>query len=108
MNGWVLQTSGSAFIVGFQEQWKNWKPVLEIYNKQKENIYAIINNFNLFTPATKKELIDYLDEAFLQNYKRSCFDKVDVYYECTGGVEESITFTTRLKKEGASNNLINN
>ena len=37
---------------------------LDIFKKQKENIYATINNFDLLTPASKKDLIYYLDGFF--------------------------------------------
>jgi hypothetical protein len=38
--------------------------VLPIFNAQKANIYALINNFNYLTKSTKKEMINYLDEFF--------------------------------------------
>lgn len=36
----------------------------DIFNKQKGDFYAAIENFNLLTRATKKEMKDYLDEFF--------------------------------------------
>ncbi len=39
--------------------------ILDVFNKQKVNIYALINNFSLLTPATKKDMTGYLDSFFL-------------------------------------------
>lgn len=36
-------------------------PVFELFNKQKESIYAVINNFKLLSPASKKEMTHYID-----------------------------------------------
>jgi hypothetical protein len=35
--------------------------VFEIFKQQQQQIYATINNFNLLTPSTKKEMTEYLD-----------------------------------------------
>jgi hypothetical protein len=49
---------------GFPRSMEELKEVLAIYNEQKTNIYAAINNFSLFTSSTKKEMTDYLDEFY--------------------------------------------
>jgi len=46
---------------GFPRSMEEINDVLDVFNKQKANIYATINNFNLLTPATKKEMTTYLD-----------------------------------------------
>jgi len=38
--------------------------VFDVFNKQKAPIYAMINNFNLFTPVTKRDLTGYLDKFY--------------------------------------------
>jgi hypothetical protein len=38
--------------------------VINIFNKQKENIYSLINNFSLLDDNTKKDMIDYLEEFY--------------------------------------------
>jgi hypothetical protein len=38
--------------------------VLDVFKRQKEKIYAIVNNFDLLTSVSKKELIIYLDGFF--------------------------------------------
>ncbi|MEO6851711.1 MAG: hypothetical protein ABI166_13805 [Mucilaginibacter sp.] len=38
--------------------------VLDIFNKEKANMYAVINNFNLLTPRNKRDMTDYLDQFF--------------------------------------------
>jgi hypothetical protein len=49
---------------GFPRAMEELNDVLDVFNKQKTNIYATINNFSLFTKASKKEMISYLDEFF--------------------------------------------
>ncbi|HEY2583042.1 MAG TPA: hypothetical protein VGI43_14610 [Mucilaginibacter sp.] len=49
---------------GFPRSIEELNVVTDIFKKQKENIYALINNFNLLTPATKKDVIWYLDDFF--------------------------------------------
>lgn len=49
---------------GFPRSMEELKDVLAVYNEQKANIYAAINNFNLFTSATKREMTDYLDAFY--------------------------------------------
>jgi hypothetical protein len=49
---------------GFPRTIEELNAVLDIYKGQKDNIYALVNNFNLFTPATKREVTGYLDEFY--------------------------------------------
>jgi hypothetical protein len=37
---------------------------LDRFKKQKDNIYAVINNCHLLYPATKREMTNYLDEFY--------------------------------------------
>ncbi len=39
--------------------------VLDIFKQQKEHIYTLINNFNLLSTASKKQMIGYLDEFYI-------------------------------------------
>jgi hypothetical protein len=38
--------------------------VFDVFNRQKAAIYALINNFNLLTPTSKKDLTGYLDKFY--------------------------------------------
>jgi hypothetical protein len=49
---------------GFPRTMDELNDVLAVFKKQKDNVYAAINSFNLFTPATKKEMTKYLDEFY--------------------------------------------
>jgi hypothetical protein len=69
---------------GFPRTMEELNGVLDIFNKQKANIYAAINTFSLFTSATKKELTDYLDQFY-----RTINDPSDV----------KATFITNARKQ---------
>jgi hypothetical protein len=49
---------------GFPRTMEELNIVLDVFKKQKDNIYASINNFNLLTPVTKQEMTKYLDEFY--------------------------------------------
>jgi hypothetical protein len=49
---------------GFPRTMPELNEVLDIFKQQKEKIYATINNFDLLTPGSKKDLITYLDDFF--------------------------------------------
>lgn len=49
---------------GFPRTMAELNDALDVFKKQKDNMYASINHFSLFTPATKKEMINYLDEFY--------------------------------------------
>ncbi|HEY5464956.1 MAG TPA: hypothetical protein VIJ95_16965 [Hanamia sp.] len=49
---------------GFPEPLKVVNDVVDIFKSQKNNIYALINNFNLLSSKSKKELTQYLDDFF--------------------------------------------
>ncbi|MFB9843640.1 hypothetical protein [Mucilaginibacter ginsenosidivorans] len=49
---------------GFPRTMDELHDVLNDFKKQKDNIYALINNFNLLSLYTKKDMIKYLDEFY--------------------------------------------
>ena len=49
---------------GFPRNEGEINKALDIFNKQKENIYAVINNCNLLWPANKKNMISYLEDFY--------------------------------------------
>lgn len=49
---------------GFPRTMEELNEVLDIFKKQKDNIYALINNFDLLTSRSKKEMIHYLKDFF--------------------------------------------
>jgi len=50
---------------GFPRNLQEINEALTVFNKQKKNIYAVVNNFSLLTPVSKKDITDYLDEFYL-------------------------------------------
>jgi hypothetical protein len=46
---------------GFPRSMEELNDVLDIFKKQKDNIYSLINNFDLLTSVSKKDMIHYLD-----------------------------------------------
>ena len=49
---------------GFPRTMDELNAALAIFKQQKESIYALINNFNLLTPTSKREMISYLEEFY--------------------------------------------
>ena len=49
---------------GFPRTMEELNQVLDIFKKQKTNIYAIVNNFSLLTKASKEDITGYLDEFY--------------------------------------------
>ncbi len=49
---------------GFAEPPDVINEVVDIFKKQKDSIYALINNFNLLSSKSKNELTSYLDDFF--------------------------------------------
>ena len=49
---------------GFLRSESEINKVLDVFKKQKDSIYAIVNNCNLLWPASKKNMLGYLDEFF--------------------------------------------
>jgi hypothetical protein len=49
---------------GFPQPIEVVNGVVDIFKKQKDSIYALINNFYLLSLKSRKELTDYLDEFF--------------------------------------------
>jgi hypothetical protein len=49
---------------GFREPPEVVNAVVAVFKKQKDSIYALINNFNLLSSKSKNELTSYLDDFF--------------------------------------------
>lgn len=49
---------------GFAEPQVIVNEVVDVFKKQKDSIYSVINNFNLLSIKSRKELTDYLDDFF--------------------------------------------
>jgi hypothetical protein len=49
---------------GFPRTMVELNDVLDIFKKQKANIYALINNLNILTAETKSGMIEYLDDFY--------------------------------------------
>lgn len=49
---------------GFREPLPVVNAVVAVFKKQKDSIYALINNFNLLSSKSKNELTSYLDDFF--------------------------------------------
>jgi len=49
---------------GFPRTMSELQTVFQIYNQQKENIYALIRNFEPLSSKNKKEMIYYLDDFY--------------------------------------------
>ena len=49
---------------GFPRSMEELNEILDVFKKQKDNIYALINNFDLLNGRSKKEMCSYLDEFF--------------------------------------------
>ncbi|HLY69453.1 MAG TPA: hypothetical protein VKR53_06965, partial [Puia sp.] len=49
---------------GYPRTMQELNDVLYIFQQQKEKIYALVNNFDLLTPASKRDLIGFLDEFY--------------------------------------------
>jgi len=49
---------------GFPRTMEELNDAMDIFRKQKANVYAVINNFNLLTPASKAEMKEFLDKFY--------------------------------------------
>ena len=49
---------------GYPRTMEELNEVLDIFKRQKEKIYDLINNFELLTSKSKKDMITYLDDFF--------------------------------------------
>lgn len=49
---------------GFPRTMEELQRTIDVFNKQKENIYSLIRNFSLLKPRNRTELIDYLEEFY--------------------------------------------
>jgi hypothetical protein len=58
--------------------------VLDIYKKQKENIYSLIEKFDLLNTKSKKEIISYLDDFYDQINKPQKVKEIFIQNAVTG------------------------
>lgn len=49
---------------GFARTPEELNEALDLFKKQKDNIYALVNNFGLLSTGSKKSMINYLDDFF--------------------------------------------
>ena len=49
---------------GFPRTMEELNETFALFNQQKDNIYALINNFQLLTPKSKKDMTYYLDSFY--------------------------------------------
>jgi hypothetical protein len=49
---------------GFPRDMEELELVFDIFRKQKDNFYSLINNFTLLKEKTRKNMISYLDEFY--------------------------------------------
>jgi len=57
---------------------------LDIFKKQKENIYTLIEKFDLLTSNSKKDIISYLDEFYDQISKPQKVKEIFIQNAVTG------------------------
>lgn len=64
---------------GFPRTHSELQTVIQQFNLQKENIYALVNNCNPLNTASKKEMISYLNEFYgiIKDEKRVKFEFID-------------------------------
>lgn len=60
----LLQNVRERYYMGFPRTQEELNETLDIFRQQKNNMYALIQNFDLLTSRSKKEMIDYLDDFF--------------------------------------------
>jgi hypothetical protein len=59
-----LQNVQERFYMGFPRTQEELNETLDIFRQQKDNMYALIQNFDLLTARSKRDMIDYLNEFF--------------------------------------------
>lgn len=59
-----IQSVRERLYRGFPRSMEELNDVLAIFNERKKAIYDVVNNFDLLTSRSKKEMIDYLDEFY--------------------------------------------
>jgi arginine repressor len=64
---------------GFPRTMEELQKAIQVFNQQKEKIYALVNNFSPLTTSSKKEMIRYLDDFFeiINNEKKVRFEFID-------------------------------
>jgi hypothetical protein len=59
-----IETVQQRLYRGYPRTMDELNDALDVFKKQKGNIYALINNFSLLTASSKKEMTNYLDDFF--------------------------------------------
>lgn len=59
-----IQTVRDRLYRGFPRTMEELQEIFDIYNKQKEKIYALINNCEFLLSSNKKDMIRYLDDFY--------------------------------------------
>ena len=59
-----IQTVRDRLYRGFARSITELNDVLATFNARRKAIYDLVNNFDLLTPTTKKDVIGYLDEFY--------------------------------------------
>ena len=59
-----IETVQQRLYRGFPRSMAELNDVLDIFKGQKQNVYAVINNFRLLSPVAKKDMIDYLESFY--------------------------------------------
>jgi hypothetical protein len=56
---------------GFPRTMEELEPVLQQFRDKKDAVYSLINNFDLFSPTSKKDMIKFLDDFYKTINKKS-------------------------------------
>jgi hypothetical protein len=59
-----IETVRERVYRGFPRTMAELNEAFVVFNNQKDKIYSMIKDFNLLTPVSKKEMIEYLDEFY--------------------------------------------
>ena len=61
-----IETVRQRLYRGYARNLEELNETLKIFEEKKESIFALINNFSLLTPYSKKEMTDYLNEFYAE------------------------------------------
>jgi arginine repressor len=64
---------------GFPRTMAELQTAIQVFNRQKDQIYALVNNFSPLSTSSKKEMIRYLDDFFvtINNERKVQFEFID-------------------------------
>lgn len=65
---------------GYARTMDELNAALDVFRKQKDNIYAVINNCGLLYPTTKKEMTSYLDQFYEAISKQENIQRIFIEY----------------------------